>query len=427
VDPNPATAEPPKPVEPENKGATTFHRWAELPTELQLNVLRHGLIFDKPIKSNLHAVYACRAVTPLAQTNKAMNALTLQMYYSENRFVVSRVPKIGSPVWSYPNPAVAHWVQYLEIKVKVNAYCCSSIERMMVGRSDWRFLLCPNEDIANRDGFAKYKDSEDDIIQWTKNATRWQSYFHKLKELKVCLDSQDNSDLCFHQGILLNEDDEDGKESHSYPLEDEIRNAKIVVKPKKVEVVCEPSARLCNDNHEAAGRDTYQEFLKATIKDMIQLRGDEEDTEDGETFPDVAFQQAETKPKKPFVPPPPKSLLRFVPGEGWVYELGAPLSETVLMEAKCKRAQEEFERKKQEEEELVAAQEPPPKKRRGHRGGKKKHRKGKKENAIKRTKEGVERARLARLREREARTNQKKFTRVSYSTQARVKKALNIR
>ncbi|KAF2662446.1 hypothetical protein K491DRAFT_773020 [Lophiostoma macrostomum CBS 122681] len=399
VNPSVADAEPPKSIESEEKGAITFHRWADLPTELQLKVLRHRLIFDRPITNTLHNVYAHRAVTPLAQTNKAMNALAIQTYYSENLFVLGRIWKMEKAegyVWTYPHPAVAHWVRYLELKVKVEMACCSDLDRMMADWSEWRHLLRPNEDIANREGsgeLSKYHAGN----SWTKDSSRWQNYFRKLKELKISLLSYHGWKLCFRKELLPDyvDSDNDG-EAARYDLETIVKDATIMVRPKKVEVVCEGTAsELCTIKHGATAVNSCQEIFTSIIKGMIQLRGDDDDAESDDEFLDVEFQHAENESNEQWEPMPPKRKTTFVSGCGWVDELEAP--RVAFMEAKRKRALEVYEKEQREAyekqqmeekkaEELLAAQR---KKRRGHRGGKKKRRKGKKEIAAKRTTEGV--------------------------------------
>jgi hypothetical protein len=119
--------------------------WSDLPTEIELYILEYCLVLDEPIDRTDHDENKGLLVK-VAQLNKHLSILTQELYYGKNTFVVGRfderwyagrglpyVPPHLRP-WptrsyidefyaaplSYPNPAVAHRVRKMILKVKVN-------------------------------------------------------------------------------------------------------------------------------------------------------------------------------------------------------------------------------------------------------------------------------------------------------------------
>ena len=132
----------------------TFH-WSELPTELKLKVLRHVLVFDKPITPHVHLTRNANRLLPLALTNKEMCVLAMEIYCTKNKFIAQSVgySKPLAHNFSYPNPMVGHWIQDLTIKLSFssshdgttygpsNRKVADWLQDVFSSKGQWEFLL----------------------------------------------------------------------------------------------------------------------------------------------------------------------------------------------------------------------------------------------------------------------------------------------
>jgi hypothetical protein len=122
--------------------ADTF-RFLDLPTELQLEVLREALFADvtreQENRDNKIADECGATLLSLACVSKYMRGMTYSVYYSEGRFDISktstgtteldqRYDYMFGPRFFIPSPTVSHWICCsVECSEKQSIVCCSVV------------------------------------------------------------------------------------------------------------------------------------------------------------------------------------------------------------------------------------------------------------------------------------------------------------
>ena len=107
---------------------STFHRWSELPAEIELKVLSTELLLENLITWPVHDTHTHQVLLPLALANKHLHILATEMYYGENTVALRLSPYNQNThgqvrdghrykVFRYPNPRIAHGVRKLQLHI----------------------------------------------------------------------------------------------------------------------------------------------------------------------------------------------------------------------------------------------------------------------------------------------------------------------
>ncbi|ORX99501.1 hypothetical protein BCR34DRAFT_576595 [Clohesyomyces aquaticus] len=98
--------------------ATTFHRWPDLPEELQLLILEHRLVLPSPITRNKHSTYSRMLLEPLIRTRKwdwKLSHTARKVYYESNIFLLKHEHR---NFW-VPKPEVSRLIRHLQVFIDV--------------------------------------------------------------------------------------------------------------------------------------------------------------------------------------------------------------------------------------------------------------------------------------------------------------------
>jgi hypothetical protein len=239
-------------------------KWSELPTELQLMVLRHRVILPKALTAESHPSHSRRVLLPLILTSKRMRELACPIYYGENEFKLSRRARRGGGVatesrsaldrrahyiMAYPQPSVGTLIRILEVDLAVNIkrgpnlYAAFKIPTI----GDWAWLFV-----------AKNKPK-------LEHLTEWQKAFPALCRLKIVLNFDDYSACLKADGEVYPVDRLTGMLDAMARVRIPIQAASIEVDVRGVH--CEPT-KHCD------GR--CSQTLAAAIVGMVNITAHEE-------------------------------------------------------------------------------------------------------------------------------------------------------
>jgi hypothetical protein len=238
--------------------------WSQLPTELQLMVLRYRVILPKALTAVSHPSHSRRVLLPLILTSKRMRELACPIYYGENEFKLSRRPRRGGGVatesrsalchrahyiMAYPQPSVGTLIRKLEVHLAVNMergpnfYATFRIPTI----GDWAWLFV-----------AKNKPK-------LEHLTEWQKAFPALCRLKIVLNFGDYSDCLKVDGEVYPVDKLTGMLAAMAKVRILIQAASVEVDVRGVH--CEPTKHCdgrCSQN------------LAAAIVGMVNITAHEE-------------------------------------------------------------------------------------------------------------------------------------------------------
>jgi hypothetical protein len=100
----------------------TLHRFPQLPTELQLEILRHILPNQRTIIARTHVLFYGPLFSKLS-VNKHMRCLAARVYYGENTFKLqrSRFATTRPHFLRLPKSVISHHMRRIEISVPLDA------------------------------------------------------------------------------------------------------------------------------------------------------------------------------------------------------------------------------------------------------------------------------------------------------------------
>ena len=232
---------------------STFHPFSQLPEELKLHILRERLVLPRPISAISHASNSIRLLHPLALANKALNNLTITVYYGENTFFIQHcstkwrpsMQRIGTEkMFCYPNTAIGIWVCKIEVRIIIQSkvlYDTRSDDIHYIN-SQWPYLLV---DHTKTNQLAA--------------CVTWQQSFPKLREMKVVVDFG----FDFHvQSCLVKIYDTFMSRLKQHSIEIRARQVEAEVNGVSCEKKCNRWRKLCNKR--------CAENVKKAIEDMIK-------------------------------------------------------------------------------------------------------------------------------------------------------------
>ena len=231
-----------------------FKGWSSLPTEIKLEILRHILVFRRPIKVAYHWALPKYYLAPLILAgDRQLAQLARDIYYKENEFVLFRCSvKDPGHIWRSPQPAVAALIQRLAIRITIHSHQSHSEYWPNIG--EWRYLLAPR---PNAQHFGN--------PLFGSNTARWQQSFRRLKRLTVSLvvgASVLNLDRCLKDICRTKSLNKLTAYATIYLCAEQVD-----VRVKGVPEVC--SHWPCSDSQVRTCQEASQERLAGTIRELV--------------------------------------------------------------------------------------------------------------------------------------------------------------
>lgn len=97
--------------------------WADVPTELRLEILRKCLVKSKTITALKHANTHAPKLLNLTRISRDMRTLAMEVYYKENTFAFSRssLSDTGLIIFHFPKAPIAQMLRRIEIHIELDA------------------------------------------------------------------------------------------------------------------------------------------------------------------------------------------------------------------------------------------------------------------------------------------------------------------
>jgi hypothetical protein len=224
------------------RGPDLVGGWHKLPEELKVQVLRERLLMANSMSPLSHRSHTTRALLPLSLTSKAMRALALEVYYSENRF---KLTSSGQKSWAEPGVLIRKYLRDVEVHIRTDI--TKGIFRIEDSRNyykEWCYLLI------------------DDTKNKLAACAGWQKKVPSLKHLKVVIEIQKirHQERAFEWHTCY--------ESHIDETIRGIEKTRIDIQTEELEV--EVRNLLCKPKSACNG--TCKEKLIKAITNLVVLR-----------------------------------------------------------------------------------------------------------------------------------------------------------